>query len=147
MIRPCWQQTCGTSQPIPSRLLREQAMSTCKCKPTRRGRPPKPERKGLLTVLAAATCLLLVTGGYLWTLGGPAPPRAPVIGGPFTLTAADGQPVTDESFRGRYLLVYFGYTACEDVCPVTLSAVADALEILGPKAGRLEPIFVTVDPL
>ena len=68
------------------------------------------------------------------------------IGGPFSLTDGDGKPVTDRDFRGRYLLVYFGYTLCPDLCPTTLNEVAVAMQALGPKAARLRPLFVTVDP-
>ena len=58
----------------------------------------------------------------------------------------NGRQVTDRDFRGKYMLVYFGYTFCPDVCPTTLNEVADAMERLGPKAGELQPIFITVDP-
>jgi protein SCO1/2 len=68
------------------------------------------------------------------------------IGGPFDLIASDGQPVTQASWPGKYLLVYFGYTYCPDVCPTTLSNVAGALDDLGAKADRLQPLFITVDP-
>ena len=68
------------------------------------------------------------------------------IGGPFTLTASDGQTVSDASFRGKWLLVYFGYTYCPDVCPTTLNDIAEALEKLGPLADRITPLFITVDP-
>jgi protein SCO1/2 len=54
--------------------------------------------------------------------------------------------VTERDFRGQYLLIYFGYAHCADVCPTTLSAIADALDILGDKAADLRPIFITVDP-
>ena len=121
-------------------------MPACRCKPKRREPPPKPDRKGLLAMLGGAACLLLLASGYLSLLGGPAPPRAPAVGGPFALTADDGRTVTDQSFRGRYVLLYFGYTSCQDVCPVTLSAVAEALDVLGPAAARVQPLFVTVDP-
>jgi protein SCO1/2 len=68
------------------------------------------------------------------------------IGGPFTLTAGDGKTVTDRSFRGKWLLVYFGYTFCPDVCPTTLNDIAEALGKLGPLADKITPLFVTVDP-
>ena len=68
------------------------------------------------------------------------------IGGPFTLTDGAGRTVTDADFRGRYLLVYFGYTFCPDVCPTTLNQVAEALERLGSRADRLQTVFITVDP-
>ena len=68
------------------------------------------------------------------------------IGGPFSLTDGQGHTVTDRDLRGRYMLVYFGYTFCPDVCPTTLNAVADAMDKLGPKADRVQPVFITVDP-
>jgi protein SCO1 len=72
---------------------------------------------------------------------------APVtVGGPFTLTAPDGTTVADATYRGKWLLVYFGYTFCPDVCPTTLMEIAGALEKLGPDAASLQPLFVTVDP-
>lgn len=86
--------------------------------------------------------LLFGVGLYLWASG---TPRA-AIGGPFVLEDGNGQTVTDRSFRGKYMLVYFGYTFCPDVCPTTLNEVAGALAKLGPKAERVEPIFITVDP-
>jgi protein SCO1 len=106
----------------------------------------RPNRRGFLAVLGTAAGLLLLAGGYLWFLGGPTPRAGAAIGGPFQLTAANGDTVTDRSFAGRYLLVYFGYSACRDVCPTTLSAVADALDMLGTKANRVQPLFITVDP-
>ncbi len=99
-----------------------------------------------IAVFSAVACLLLLTAAYLWLLGGTTPPAAPAIGGPFTLIRGDGRVVTDRDFRGRYLLIYFGYTSCPDICPTTLSAVADAMDILGPRADRLQPLFITIDP-
>ena len=69
-----------------------------------------------------------------------------VIGGPFRLVDGDGHVVTDRSFRGRYMLVYFGYTFCPDICPTALTYVAEALELLGAGADRIQPIFITIDP-
>jgi len=68
------------------------------------------------------------------------------LGGPFVLTAADGKRVSDAALRGRFLLVYFGYTHCPGICPTTLNAVAEVLAKLGPLAPRLQPIFVSIDP-
>lgn len=70
----------------------------------------------------------------------------PQIGGHFALSTANGRHVTDQSFRGKWMLVYFGYTSCPDVCPTTLSSMALALEKLGPLADKIQPIFITVDP-
>ena len=68
------------------------------------------------------------------------------IGGPFTLTTADGMTVTDETYRGKWMLVFFGYTSCPDTCPTTLMEIAGALKELGPEAADLQPLFITVDP-
>jgi protein SCO1/2 len=90
-----------------------------------------------------ATLLILGTGAFVWlTQGG----TASLVGGPFTLENGSGQQVTDRNFRGKYMLVYFGYTFCPDVCPTTLTEVADAMDKLGAKADRLQPIFISVDP-
>ena len=71
---------------------------------------------------------------------------ANAIGGPFALLDGDGRAVTDATYRGKYLLVYFGYTFCPDVCPTTLNQVATAMDKLGPQADRVQPLFITVDP-
>ncbi len=68
------------------------------------------------------------------------------IGGPFTLTAAKGRTVSDQDFRGKWLLVYFGYTHCPDVCPTTLLEIGQTLQQLGPLAADVQPIFITIDP-
>ena len=68
------------------------------------------------------------------------------VGGPFKLTDHTGRRVTDKDFRGRYMLVYFGFTFCPDVCPSGLQAMAAALDQLGPKAEKITPIFISVDP-
>lgn len=103
-------------------------------------------RRTATIIFAAAAALLLLTGSYLWLLGGTTPNSGPAIGGPFTLTEGNGRVVTDRDFKGRYLLIYFGYTSCPDICPTTLSAIADAIDILGTKAAGLQPLFITVDP-
>jgi protein SCO1 len=71
---------------------------------------------------------------------------AALIGGPFSLVGADGKPVTDRDFRGRYMLIFFGFTHCPDICPAELQVVAQALEQLGDKAKKVVPIFITLDP-
>jgi protein SCO1/2 len=88
--------------------------------------------------------MLLAAGGYLFLSG--SQPAALAVGGPFSLIDGDGHAVTDQTYRGKFMLVYFGYTYCPDVCPTTLSAVADAMDKLGPKADKIQPLFITVDP-
>ncbi|WP_287758198.1 SCO family protein [Acidiphilium sp.] len=74
------------------------------------------------------------------------PPGAP-IGGPFTLINQDGQTMTRASFRGRWMLVYLGYTRCPDECPLTMEKLAIMMKALGPQSRRVAPVFVTVDPI
>ena len=64
------------------------------------------------------------------------------VGGSFTLTAPDGTTVTDETYRGKWLLVFFGYTSCPDICPTTLYEIAAVLDELGLDAAKLQPIFI-----
>jgi len=60
--------------------------------------------------------------------------------------ASDGAAVTAADYRGRVTILYFGYTNCPDVCPATLANLADMLQRLGPDAGKVRVLFVTVDP-
>ncbi|MDA0653772.1 MAG: SCO family protein [Proteobacteria bacterium] len=69
-----------------------------------------------------------------------------LIGGPFTLISQHGATVTEADLLGHWSIVYFGYTFCPDVCPVTLQNVTLALEMLGGRASRVVPYFITVDP-
>jgi cytochrome oxidase Cu insertion factor (SCO1/SenC/PrrC family) len=68
------------------------------------------------------------------------------VGGPFTLTDQTGRTRSDRDFRGKLMIVYFGYTFCPDVCPADLMAITQALDELGPAAHGIQPIFITVDP-
>ena len=74
------------------------------------------------------------------------PPRGGKIGGDFTLTDMNGRVVHDTDFRGKYMLVYFGYTYCPDMCPTGLQAMGRVLDRLGEEAGKVAALFVTVDP-
>jgi len=68
------------------------------------------------------------------------------IGGPFMLINQNGDSVTDEDFAGAFMLIAFGYTNCPDICPATLMTMASAINILGPDAAKVRPIFISVDP-
>lgn len=74
------------------------------------------------------------------------------VGGPFSLTTHKGDRVTDESFRGKYLLVYFGFTNCPDICPDELDKLTNVIQILDKRRSHalsqreVLPIFITVDP-
>jgi protein SCO1 len=69
------------------------------------------------------------------------------LGGPFALIDQNGRHVTDADFRGKLMLIYFGYTYCPDACPTTLFAIGQAMVRLTPdERKRVAPIFITVDP-
>ena len=68
------------------------------------------------------------------------------IGGPFALETAAGAKVTDQTYRGKWMVVYFGYTSCPDACPTALNNISVALEKLGKTADKIQPLFITVDP-
>lgn len=68
------------------------------------------------------------------------------ISGDFALADGTGKLVTNHDFAGKYVLVFFGYTNCPDVCPATLGKIARVLPLLGARARLLQPIFITIDP-
>jgi len=68
------------------------------------------------------------------------------FGRDFALTDANGRARTLADFRGKAVVIFFGYTQCPDVCPTTLAALADAMKQLGPDADRVQVLFVTIDP-
>jgi protein SCO1/2 len=94
------------------------------------------------------TIMAIVAGSPPAVAANPEPKEdVATIGGPFTLVDQDGRAVTDQTYRGKWLLIYFGYTHCPDSCPTALSNMSEALDLVD--AGlrdRLQPIFVTVDP-
>jgi len=70
-----------------------------------------------------------------------------LVGGPFELTDHTGRRVTDETWAGKYMLVYFGYTFCPDVCPAGLQVMSAARDMLDDDvAAKVQPLFITVDP-
>lgn len=73
--------------------------------------------------------------------------KPPSIGGRFTLISQDGKPVSDSDYRGKNILVFFGFTNCPDVCPLTLNNLSRALALLGAAADQIQPLFISVDPL
>jgi len=96
----------------------------------------------------------IAAGGLFWSLGNIRQTLAPVtvttgeadIGGPFSLVDQSGARRNDEDFRGRYMLVFFGFTYCPDICPTTLAILSAALDEIGPLANDIVPILITVDP-
>jgi protein SCO1/2 len=98
--------------------------------------------------------LLVVAAGVLLALAVRETPRggaagtalANAIGGPFRLIDQNGKAVSDADLKGKWQLVFFGYTHCPDACPTALNEMALALEQLGEKRGEVEIVFITVDP-
>jgi protein SCO1/2 len=78
--------------------------------------------------------------------GGVQLPQGMALGGPFSLVDHHGRAVTEADFAGRFLLVYFGFTYCPDVCPTELGTIAAALDALEGQGDRVTPVFITVDP-
>ena len=93
--------------------------------------------RSMMTCLATLVLLVFVT---------PLAGAQTTINPSFTLSDPEGKPVTDVTFRGKWLLIYFGYTHCADLCPTELADMVDALRQMGAEATRVQPIFVTIDP-
>jgi protein SCO1/2 len=68
------------------------------------------------------------------------------VGGPFTLTDQAGARRSLAHFRGKLVLLYFGFTYCPDVCPTDLLAMGNLIRSLGPAGDQVQPVFVTLDP-
>jgi protein SCO1/2 len=68
------------------------------------------------------------------------------VGGAFSLTDQNGKTRTDSDFRGKLLVVYFGYTACPDICPADLIEIGAAMDKLGMESEAVQPLFISVDP-
>ena len=94
-----------------------------------------------LALVIAAAALVLRAGG-----GGPISVGEALIGGPFSLTDHNGRRVTEKDFLGKYMLVFFGYTYCPDLCPTELQVMSEAVEKLGAKGEAIQPIFISFDP-
>lgn len=97
----------------------------------------------LLPLLGICVILLAGTCGF-WTIL--SSQHHSKIGGPYTLTDDHGHTMTQNAFHGHYTLLYFGYTHCVDVCPLTLGIVSAALTELGKQGSDITPVFISVDP-
>lgn len=115
-------------------------------------RNAKPYPKYIANLAAAALLLLSACSGE--TQPGPSPDgvdlRGATIGGDFTLTGNDGQPVNWDDFAGQYRLVYFGFTYCPDICPTDIQRISQGLsefeQAYPDRAAKVQPIFISVDP-
>ena len=100
----------------------------------------------LVAALGFATRIYMVGRGGDSLVAGMGTDMAPSIGGPFALLDHTGKAVTDADFRGQWMLSYFGFTYCPDVCPTALITMVDAIDLLGDKGAKVVPVLVTVDP-
>lgn len=101
---------------------------------------------GLVIGCAAAVLIFPEARNALFAPAAQTTSGTALIGGPFALTDQHGKKVTDADFRGRHMLVFFGFTNCPDICPAGLQLIAAALDKLGSKAANVTPIFISVDP-
>ncbi|HEX5320307.1 MAG TPA: SCO family protein [Stellaceae bacterium] len=115
-------------------------------------KPAGPPRLLLGAVLAAGM-LVLAAGVLLFYAledrpqGAAGSALASMIGGKFTLVDQNGKTFTDANMKGKWELVFFGYTHCPDVCPTTMNELSLAFEKLGAKArDRIGVVFISVDP-
>ena len=93
-----------------------------------------------------AVAVAAITGRHLLAPPQPPAPPRPAIGGPFSLVDHNAKTVSEADFRGQFMLVFFGYTYCPDVCPTALTIVADAIKLLGGQGDAVAPVFITIDP-
>lgn len=110
------------------------------------------KREYLIIVIVAAIAAALSVAVWKVGMNPPASVREGVstgqatIGGPFTLTNQNGKVVKDTDFKGKLMLVFFGFTYCPDVCPTDLMVMSKAMKELGDDAKQVAPIFISIDP-
>lgn len=110
-----------------------------------KGSTPMPRHR--LFAILAGLASVLVAGALIFKSGVFSPPPAPsLVGGAFQLVDQNGKATTEETLKGQWNAVFFGFTYCPDVCPGTLQALAAASDQLGPKAKDLKIVFISVDP-
>ena len=118
--------------------------------PAKARRPASPRPRGeRLALLICVALALSMLGGATALIGRDyleGQKRTAAVGGPFQLVRTDGRTVSNKDFRGKFVLIYFGYTSCPDVCPTTMADLGIALKRLGAQADEIQPVFVTVDP-
>src|SRR5262245_34943378 len=105
--------------------------------------------RAVLMVSICVVGLILGTAAFMLVKGSAQAPSSPgvaAIGGPFKLVNQDGRTVTDQDFKGKPFLVFFGFTHCPEICPTTLFEISEILRKLGPDADRTHALFITVAP-
>lgn len=100
---------------------------------------------GLIAGVVSALVLIAVPHGRVQIGDEPQSTGKALVGGPFSLVDHTGKRVTEKEFTGKPMLVYFGFTHCPDICPSGLQVISAALDKLGPDAGKITPVFMTLD--
>jgi len=103
-------------------------------------------RRNLVLIVVACLLGLALAAGLAWRAGLFSDRGSGTVGGPFTLVDVNGKTIDQSMLKGKWTAVFFGFTYCPDVCPTTLQAMAAAQDRLGPKADRLQIVFISVDP-
>ncbi len=108
-------------------------------------------RKARVAALLGGLAVLVITAAAVLGVMTPwrtasKPSLLSGVGGPFTLTDQEGRTVTDADFHGKWVLLYFGYTHCPDVCPTAVNAMAGAIDALGASRAKIQALFITLDP-
>src|SRR5881275_2889979 len=118
---------------------------------SRPANPRTPPRFALVAIVFAG--VLVIAAGVLIALALRETPRgaagtalASAIGGQFQLIDQNGKPFSDSDLKGKWHLIFFGYTNCPDACPTALNEMALALDRLGEKRDAVGIVFITVDP-
>ena len=110
----------------------------------------KPATSRVLIMLSAFVAGLVLFFAVIMLVAGRAPtsivPQASAVGGPFRLVDQDGKVTTDQDFKGKPFLVFFGFTHCPDVCPTALFEISEVFGKLGADTERVRALFITVDP-
>ena len=104
--------------------------------------------KLLIFLLCLMLVVLIASGAWLsvWQ-NDKSQKGSGLVGGSFELVDQDRKSITNNSFPNKFKIIYFGFTFCPDVCPMGLTTISEALDSLGTKAKRIQPIFITLDPL
>lgn len=108
--------------------------------------PSRQQAIFALTVLAIALAIAGAAFYFASGRSGPAGSGEALVGGPFSLTDHTGRRVTEKDFLGKYMLVFFGFTYCTDICPTELQVMSAALDELGTAGNNIQPVFVSIDP-
>ena len=103
------------------------------------------------TVWVGVVLALVIAGAMTWTLSQQRQQAAktnetPTLGAPFSLIEDNGEPITERAFAGRPTALFFGFTQCPEVCPVSLYEVSTLMDELGPQRRDLQAFFISVDP-